>query len=96
MIALMEAAAVDCVERHLPEGQESVGVRIEVEHCAPTPVGLAVTATAELIEASGRRLSFYVEARDKVELIGKGRHTRVVVDAGQFRCKVQAKLPPRE
>jgi predicted thioesterase len=93
MIALMEAAAVDCVERLLPEGQESLGVRVEVEHIAPTPVGLAVTATAELVEASGRTLSFYVEARDAVELIGKGRHTRVVVDAGRFRSKVRAKLP---
>jgi fluoroacetyl-CoA thioesterase len=91
MIALMEAAAVDCVERRLPDGQESLGVRVEVEHTAPTPVGLGVTATAELKEVNGRRLSFDVEARDDREVIGKGRHTRVIVDAERFRSKVRAK-----
>jgi len=91
MIALMEAAAVDCVERLLGEGQESLGVRIGVDHSAGTPVGLAVTATAELEEVDGRRLVFYVEARDAREIIGKGRHERVVVDSERFRAKVRAK-----
>lgn len=91
MIALMEAAAVDCVERLLGEGQESLGVRIGVDHTAGTPVGLAVTATAELEEVDGRKLVFYVEARDAREIIGKGRHERVVVDSERFRAKVRAK-----
>jgi predicted thioesterase len=91
MIALMEAAAVDCVERLLAEGQESVGVRIEVDHTAATPIGLAVTATAELKEADGRSLVFHVEARDPYEIIGKGLHRRVVVDAARFRAKVRTK-----
>jgi fluoroacetyl-CoA thioesterase len=94
MVALMEAAAVDCVERLLDEGRESLGVRIEVDHTAGTPVGLAVTATAELKEVSGRKLTFYVEARDSREIIGKGRHERVVVDAARFRAKIAAKAGP--
>jgi len=91
MIALMEAAAVDCVERLLDEGRESLGVRIDVDHTAGTPIGLAVTATAELKEVSGRKLTFYVEARDAREVIGKGQHERIVVDAARFRAKVAAK-----
>jgi len=94
MIALMEAAAVACVEARLAEGQESLGVRIEVEHTAATPVGLKVTARAELTEVSGRTLTFAVEARDSNEIIGKGRHTRIIVDAARFRAKVRAKQPP--
>jgi predicted thioesterase len=93
MIALIEAAAVDCIERHLRDGQESVGVHIDVEHVAATPVGGKVTARAELTEVSGRTLTFEVEARDDSEIIGKGRHRRVVVDAERFRAKVGAKLP---
>ena len=92
MIALMEAAAVDCVEPRLAGGQESLGVRVEVEHTAPTPVGRSVTATATLTAVDGRRLDFDVEARDSRGSIGKGRHTRLVVDAERFRAKVQAKL----
>jgi fluoroacetyl-CoA thioesterase len=94
MIALMEAAAVDCVEPALPAGCESLGVRIDVEHSAPTPVGMTVTAIAELTEVSGRMLSFRVEARDDAGSIGKGRHTRVVVDADRFRAKAAAKRAP--
>ncbi len=96
MIALMEAAAVDCVERLLAEGQESLGVRVDVNHTAGTPIGLAVTATAELKEVSGRKLTFYVEARDAHEVIGKGRHERVIVDAERFRAKVRAKAGPAD
>jgi len=91
MIALMEAAAVDCIERHLPESQESLGVRVDVEHIAPTPVGMAVSAQAVLKKVDGHTLVFEVEARDARELIGKGRHVRVVVERERFRAKVGAK-----
>lgn len=91
MVALMEAAAVDCVERLLGDGQESIGVRVDIDHTAGTPIGLAVTATAELKEIDGRKLLFHVEARDAREIIGKGRHERIVVDATRFRARVRAK-----
>lgn len=94
MIALMEAAAVDCIEPALPAGYESLGVRIDVEHTAPTPVGMTVTATAELIGVGGRTLSFRVEARDDGGVVGKGQHTRVVVDSARFRAKARAKRTP--
>lgn len=92
MVALIEAAAVACVEDQLAEGQETLGIHVDVEHIAATPVGLTVTATAELIEVDGRKLVFRVEARDAREIIGRGRHTRIVVDSARFRAKAQAKL----
>ena len=92
MIALIEAAAVACVEDQLADGQETLGIHLDVEHIAATPVGLSVTATAQLIEVAGRKLVFNVEARDARELIGRGRHTRIVVDSARFRAKVAAKL----
>jgi predicted thioesterase len=91
MIALMEAAAVDCIERLLEPGQESLGVMVDVEHMAPTPVGLSVTAEALLNEVDGRTLTFEVEARDKHGLIGKGRHKRVIVESTKFRARAHAK-----
>ena len=92
MVALIEAAAVACVEDHLAQGQETLGTHLDVEHIAATPAGLKVTATAELIEVVGRKLVFKVEARDAREPIGRGRNTRVVVDSARFRAKVAAKL----
>lgn len=95
MIALMEGAAVDCVERLLPTGHESLGTHIDVSHSAPTPEGLTVTATATLTSADGRKLVFAVEAHDGVETIGQGTHTRVVVDTARFMTRLAAKSPPR-
>lgn len=93
MVALMEAAAVDCVEQLLPEGHESLGIKIDVEHIAATPLGLSVTATAKLTDVSGRAMTFTLEARDEREVIGRGTHTRIAVDAARFRAKVQSKAP---
>jgi fluoroacetyl-CoA thioesterase len=92
MVALIEAAAVACVEDQLPEGRETLGIHLDIEHIAATPAGLSVTATAELVEVSGRKLVFKVGARDDRELIGRGRHTRIIVDSVRFRAKVAAKL----
>ncbi|KAB2943662.1 MAG: thioesterase family protein [Hyphomicrobium sp.] len=91
MIALIEAAAVACVESELAKGQETLGVHVDVEHIAATPVGLTVTATAELIERNGRKLLFSVVVHDEREVIGRGRHTRIIVDSARFRAKAEAK-----
>jgi fluoroacetyl-CoA thioesterase len=91
MVALMEAAAVACVEDEVAAGQETLGVHIDVEHIAPTPVGLEVTARAQLIERDGRRLVFEVEAHDGRDIIGRGRHVRIIVDSARFRAKADAK-----
>lgn len=91
MVALMEAAAVACVEDQLAAGQETLGVHLNVEHIAATPPGLEVTGYAELLEIDGRKLVFKVEARDEREVIGRGRHTRIIVDSGRFRAKAAAK-----
>ena len=48
-------------------------------------------ATVELVEVSGRRLVFAVEAHDGIELISKGRHERFVIDKEKFDAKVGKK-----
>jgi hypothetical protein len=52
MINLIEAAALAAVEHLLPAGHQSLGIHLDVRHFAATPVGLRVTATAE-VTASG-------------------------------------------
>jgi predicted thioesterase len=91
MIALMERAAVQCVERLLPAGHVSLGTHIDVRHAAPTPPGARVTATAVLRAVDGRSLAFDVEARDGHETIGKGMHIRIVVDLDRFLARIVAK-----
>lgn len=95
MINLIEAAALACVEHLLPEGHQSLGIHLDVQHFAATPVGMRVTATAELTGVEGRRLSFRVLARDEVEPIGEGTHERVVVNVDRFDQRVQRKAGQR-
>jgi predicted thioesterase len=92
MINQIEAAALAAVEHLLPEGHQSLGIHLDVSHVAATPVGLRVTATAEVVRVEGRTITFRVEARDEVEPIGGGTHQRMVVSVARFDERVQRKL----
>ncbi len=94
MINLIEAAALAAIEDQLPDGHQSLGIHLDVRHFAATPVGMRVTATAEVLAIDGRTVSFRVEARDEKELIGDGRHQRVVVNVARFDERVKKKLGP--
>ena len=91
LVALMEQAAVKALDGILPDGSTSVGVHIDVQHIAATPVGMIVTATAVLTAVEGRLLRFTVSARDEVEEVGRGLHQRFVVDAARFQARVEGK-----
>jgi len=92
MINVIEAAALAAVEHLLPAGHQSLGIHLDVRHFAATPIGMNVTATAELTAVDGRTLSFRVEAHDDKEPIGGGSHQRVVVNVARFDERVQRKL----
>jgi fluoroacetyl-CoA thioesterase len=92
MIRLMEKAALSSVAPYLEEGSTTVGTRIDVKHLAATPVGMEVVITSKLVEAEGKRLLFEVEARDQVELIGKGAHERFIVKTESFVRRTEGKL----
>jgi predicted thioesterase len=94
MINVIEAAALAAVEHLLPAGHQSLGIHLDVRHFAATPVGMRVTATAELIGVEGRTLSFRVMAEDEREPIGDGTHQRVVVNVARFDARVQRKVTP--
>ena len=94
MMGLMECAAMWCVQNELPEGKGTVGVEIASSHLAPPPVGMKVTATAEVtdVSANGKMITFKVTASDAEGLIGEGTHTRAVIDNARFLQKCNDKL----
>ena len=89
MIALMENAAMMAVAPHLDEGTSTVGIEMATSHIKASPIGATITASAELISAEGRKLSFKVKAWDEQGVIGEGNHTRFVVDRERFLSKVK-------
>lgn len=91
MINLFEAAALVAVEHMLPPGCQSLGTVLNVRHIAATPVGMRVSATAEVTKVEGRTITFRLAARDEKDLIGDGEHARVVVNVEKFDQRVQRK-----
>jgi fluoroacetyl-CoA thioesterase len=92
MVNLMEAAALQAVERFMPAGYQTVGTHLDVKHFAATPVGLRVRAFAELTEVNGRSLVFRIHADDEREPIGEGIHERLIINVERFDARMQRKL----
>lgn len=94
MMALMECAAMWCIQPELPEGKGTVGVDIQSSHLVPTPVGMKITATAEVtaVSENGKMVTFKVQAFDEEGLIGEGVHTRAVISNERFLQKCNDKL----
>ena len=91
MIAIMESAALSAVDPLLPPGWSTVGTELNVKHFSATPLGMKVSARAELLNIDGRALSFKVEAFDDAGKIGEGLHSRFIVENEKFLAKVKSK-----
>src|SRR5256885_1040469 len=89
VVALCEEAAIRAIESALDPGTTSVGMRIQLDHVAPTAVGHKVRAEATLERVEGRRLTFAVSMRDERGLVAAGKVTRVVVDVDRFMDKAR-------
>lgn len=87
LLALLEEATVDAVDGCLDSGATTVGMRVQVDHLQPTPVGAEVFAEAYLDRIEGRRITFTVTASDSGGLVAAGKVTRVVVDVNRFMSK---------
>jgi fluoroacetyl-CoA thioesterase len=91
VIALVEEATVAAVAAHLEPAQTTVGTRVELDHHAPTLVGVTVVAEARLSAVDGRQLSFDVVLREGTAVTAQGRVDRVVVDRARFLARASAK-----
>lgn len=87
-VALAEAATVAATTRSLSPGQTTVGVRVELDHKAATPIGRRVVAEARLTDVDGRSLVFEVVLRDGSTVAAEGKVWRVLVDRQRFLEKV--------
>lgn len=92
LIALMENAALKCLDKFLDDGETSVGTHISAEHISATPIGMDIYAIATIVNSNGRQVEFEISAYDKCGEIGKAAHTRVVVKAQRFEDKANEKL----
>ncbi len=89
VVAFVEEASVAALDGRLPEGHTTVGMRIQLDHLHPTPVGETIKVEARLEKVEGRRLTFGVSVSDAKGLLAAGKVTRVMVDRERFLEKAQ-------
>lgn len=89
LVALCEEACCLAVADQLEGDETTVGMRIQLDHLAPTAVGMTVTAEVTLEKVEGRRLTFTASASDPHGLVGAGKITRVVVERERFLKKAE-------
>ena len=94
LAAMMENAAMTCLQSFLEDDQGSVGTHLDITHDAPTPVGMKVWAEAEIFAVSenGKMVDFKVKAWDEKGPISQGIHTRAIIRNDRFLAKCNAKL----
>jgi predicted thioesterase len=94
LIWFLEHAAREAMLPLLEGGESTVGVHVDVEHLAPTPIGQRVVCTARVINTDGRLISFQLEARDEHERIARGLHKLRIIRCDRFASRVLAKKTP--
>jgi len=85
MIGLMEIAAARVLQPLLGPGDLSVGVTVDVNHTAATPVGAQVTATARYAGREGKLFLFEVSVSDPAGEVGRGWHKRAIVSSERLQ-----------
>jgi len=91
LVSDIEFACRNLLIEHCDPGEDSVGVEIALKHLAATLLGSTVEITVSVTEVEGRRIVFEVAAKDELEQISAGTHTRFVVDLAKRIERLKAK-----
>jgi len=91
LISDVEFTCRNLLIEHCDPGEDSVGVEIALKHLAATLLGSTVEITVSVTEVEGRRIVFEVAAKDELEQISAGTHTRFVVDLAKRIERLKAK-----
>jgi predicted thioesterase len=95
LVWFLEHAARGAVLPLLEPGESTVGVAVNVEHTAATPLGAQVVCRARVIYADGPVISFQLEAHDEHERIARGTHKLRVIEIARLAKNVEGKTRKR-
>ena len=90
LVALAEKTCWMSVAEALDEGCGTVGTKLELEHTAPTPVGMTVTCESELVAVEGRLQTRFWEDKQG----NKRKSVEVVADRVYFAESKKAEPQP--
>ncbi len=92
----IEMTCRDLLLAHIDDGQDSVGTHIDVSHIAATPLGMWIEITVIVKSLDGRAITFEITARDSIEQICRGQHSRFVVDVATTIAHLKRKIDALE
>jgi len=91
MVEDIEYTCHELIQSHLDEDENSVGTHVSVDHLGATLEGDTVEVKVGVINIDGRRVSFEAEVKDTLEVVGRGKHSRFIVDINKTFERLNAK-----
>lgn len=91
MIRDIEQTCRDFLLEHIDDSEDSVGTHVDVYHTGATVEGDKVEVTITVTEVKGRAVTMDVAVKDSLEDVGKGTHSRFVVDKQKTFERLSAK-----
>ena len=88
----IEVVCRDLLLEHIEPGKDSVGTRVELDHVGATLLGMWIEITVTVTEVNGPAVTFEFTARDALEEVARGRHSRFIVGAEKTAQRLKAKL----
>lgn len=91
LIWFLEHAAREAILPCLDPGESTVGIEVEMQHLAATPLGQTVVCQARVVRVIGTEIWFQLEAHDESEYIAKGFHKLRVISVDRFAARLRRK-----
>jgi len=92
LISDVEMTCRNLMIEHSDEGEDSVGVEVALKHLAATLMGSTVEITVTVTVVDRRKVVFEVAAKDEIDRISAGTHTRFVVNLDKRIEALRAKV----
>lgn len=95
LVSDIEYTCRELILEHADAGEDSVGMEIALKHLAPSLPGMTVEITVRIAAVERRKVTFDVAAKDELDEISAGTHTRFVVEVAKTIERLKAKAARR-
>ncbi len=91
MVRDIEETARLVVQEHLDEGEETVGAHVSVDHLGASLIEMTATVSVKITDVDGQRVTLEAEVHDGIDLVGKAKHVRFVIDRDRQAARLEKK-----
>lgn len=91
MVRDIEETSRLLVQEHLDDGEETVGAHVSVDHLGASLMGMTATVNAKIVDVDGQRVTLEVEVHDGMDLVGRAKHVRFVIDRERQAARLEKK-----